>query len=615
MITAESVAKKLKKPQRKSPTEWLACCPAHDDRTPSLNIRTGKDGRLLWHCHAGCDQIAVRDALETVGAIEKFIPWDPKTAKKAFPESYPCPRTHIYRAADGKPSYLVKRQLEKNGGKTFRQFHIRAGEVTKGMEGVTRLPYQLHLIKDQTHIFIVEGEQSADALIKHGYAATCNSGGAGNWKQELNEHFHNKHVTLIPDNDDPGRKHAKQVAEQLQGIAQTITIANLTATLGNKEDMVQWIARNPDRDLFEEAAKYSTPTDGAKGLYNPKLYTAADWLKKKMPPRDYLMGTLLCTTSRWMIFAPTGLGKTLFTMNLVAAISAGKDFLSWKASRKARVLYIDGEMPAETFKERITQVTDLFGEDIELVGINRDDEVTEDYDMPPLNTDEGFAWLKNKIETKKPDIITFDSIMCLLAGDMKDEEIWEPVKKIMKWLTSQRIAQIWVHHTGHDAGRSYGTSTREWELDTVLKLERPQSGGEGFVLNFTKARLKKHNNAEEFIRIHCQLGPDGWTTAPAETEVNRKGGDRIENAGTIKTAYEALSHNTQPNVGHDGNSVIAVSMESIRAWAVNHGHATPKEDGKSIMNSTDRKSFDRAKKDLIQSGSYAADSKNIWKIR
>ena len=37
----------------------MARCPVHDDRTPSLSIRDADDGRLLVHCHAGCDQAHV----------------------------------------------------------------------------------------------------------------------------------------------------------------------------------------------------------------------------------------------------------------------------------------------------------------------------------------------------------------------------------------------------------------------------------------------------------------------------------------------------------------------------------------------------------------------------
>ena len=33
---------------------WLARCPAHEDRNPSLSVGVGDDGRVLLNCHAGC---------------------------------------------------------------------------------------------------------------------------------------------------------------------------------------------------------------------------------------------------------------------------------------------------------------------------------------------------------------------------------------------------------------------------------------------------------------------------------------------------------------------------------------------------------------------------------
>ena len=44
-------------------TYGLARCPAHDDRSPSLSIAEGHDGRLLLYCFAGCDFEAIRAAL------------------------------------------------------------------------------------------------------------------------------------------------------------------------------------------------------------------------------------------------------------------------------------------------------------------------------------------------------------------------------------------------------------------------------------------------------------------------------------------------------------------------------------------------------------------------
>jgi DNA primase len=42
---------------------WLAQCPAHADRSPSLSIREGRDGHVLMHCFAGCETREVLGAL------------------------------------------------------------------------------------------------------------------------------------------------------------------------------------------------------------------------------------------------------------------------------------------------------------------------------------------------------------------------------------------------------------------------------------------------------------------------------------------------------------------------------------------------------------------------
>lgn len=43
---------------------YKACCPAHDDGSPSLSIKEEPSGKILLHCFAGCGASAVMDALE-----------------------------------------------------------------------------------------------------------------------------------------------------------------------------------------------------------------------------------------------------------------------------------------------------------------------------------------------------------------------------------------------------------------------------------------------------------------------------------------------------------------------------------------------------------------------
>jgi hypothetical protein len=52
--------------------------------------------------------------------------------------------------------------------------------------------------------------------------------------------------------------------------------------------------------------------------------------------------------------------------------------------------------------------------------------------------------------------------------------------------------RLQIHHTGHDKPKSYGTSTREWQLDTVLRLEEVERENADVCFNliFQKARLR-----------------------------------------------------------------------------------------------------------------------------
>jgi hypothetical protein len=53
----------LTKVRKRQPGQWSACCPAHEDRGPSLTVRENPDGAVLVHCFAGCSADAVVAAL------------------------------------------------------------------------------------------------------------------------------------------------------------------------------------------------------------------------------------------------------------------------------------------------------------------------------------------------------------------------------------------------------------------------------------------------------------------------------------------------------------------------------------------------------------------------
>ena len=59
----DRVLSRLARVSRTSGDGFMACCPAHEDKNPSLSIRAAENGTVLLHCHAGCSFHAIVDAL------------------------------------------------------------------------------------------------------------------------------------------------------------------------------------------------------------------------------------------------------------------------------------------------------------------------------------------------------------------------------------------------------------------------------------------------------------------------------------------------------------------------------------------------------------------------
>lgn len=62
-MTAEDLLVRLEGVRPRGTGKWLGCCPAHQDRSPSLSIREGDDGRILVHCFSGCTAPEICNAL------------------------------------------------------------------------------------------------------------------------------------------------------------------------------------------------------------------------------------------------------------------------------------------------------------------------------------------------------------------------------------------------------------------------------------------------------------------------------------------------------------------------------------------------------------------------
>ena len=258
--SVQAILAKLNKVQQNA-TGWTALCPAHDDKSPSLSITEGSDERTLLFCHAGCSPDSICGAMGIT--LANLFPDTPKRngGKAAIVASYD------YRDEAGKLLFQVCRLEPKD----FKRRRPDATQPdgwlwkTAGVRSVVyRLPETLAAIQCGEVIHLPEGEKDVAALVANGFAATCNPGGAGKWRDDYTPNFTAAQVVIVADKDGPGRNHARLVAGKLSGIAATVKVIELPDTNGKLvKDAADFFAAGGTaadfKAICEQAPEWTAP--------------------------------------------------------------------------------------------------------------------------------------------------------------------------------------------------------------------------------------------------------------------------------------------------------------------------------------------------------------------
>ena len=112
---------KLEKVKSTGSNKWMACCPVHSDKTPSLAIRL-IDDRLLFHCF-GCGA----NGIEICGALD-IDPSELFGDKPSKRERTPFPADQILAALVGEASIVTTASYAiANGEKLSENDAMRVG--------------------------------------------------------------------------------------------------------------------------------------------------------------------------------------------------------------------------------------------------------------------------------------------------------------------------------------------------------------------------------------------------------------------------------------------------------------------------------------------------------
>ncbi|ADB17413.1 hypothetical protein Psta_2746 [Pirellula staleyi DSM 6068] len=441
---------------RQSGNRWKACCPAHNDRNPSLSIAVGDQGNVLLTCHAKC---SLEEICQAMG-IEKRDLWPerdrpqkrPKTSSKIVAE-------YDYRDETGKVLFQVVRFEPKD----FRQRKpSEGGGWDWSVKGVRVIPYSLPDIVGNpgVDVGIPEGERDVDNLKDLGMLATCNAGGAGKWTAEHAAFLAGRDVVIFPDNDEPGRNHAQQVAHTLEGIAKSIRVVKLPG-LPLKGDVSDWIAAGGTLEQLAQLLKATpmwepTPIPESEQPLEPGpiLTCLADVEAREV---DWLWPGRIPMGRITLLVGSPGEGKSFMTIDATSRVTTGTPWPDGRPCPQGSVILISAEDdPADTIRPRL----DAHGADARkvqlLAAVRRVDGEGQRYEK--LITLADVDAIESALE-RYPDckLIVIDPIGSFLGGKTdahRDNEVRSVLTPILKLAEKVGAAVLIVAHRRKGAGTS-----------------------------------------------------------------------------------------------------------------------------------------------------------------
>jgi len=333
---------------------WTARCPAHDDRIPSLTISQGKDGRTLLKCFGGC---STQDVVSAAGLTipDLFIASSPSStwpsqapvahggngqrpgAAIAAPPVPGEPKgapVAIYHYRDTHGVEVLRKaryRTRDDGTKPFHWFHPDGqGNWLPGSNRVEPPLYRLDEIRARgsNELCIVEGEKDADRLWSLGLPATTAPHGSGSWRPEFAEQIKTAAVDTViifPDNDDPGRKYAADVAASCHAVGLKTKIVTLP-DLPEHGDVSDYLDTHDAQSLMMLAlqAPEWKATVGKAGFI---LTTLDDLLSRASAVVNWLWDRILAAGTLSDLVGKPKSGKSTFLRCLCLAVARGEPFL------------------------------------------------------------------------------------------------------------------------------------------------------------------------------------------------------------------------------------------------------------------------------------------------
>jgi hypothetical protein len=451
--------------------EKSTLCPFHKDQSPSLSVNFIK---RTWNCHAGCGGGGILDfeqrisrcdheaARENVSQIVGEAVFQSNAAKNVVAK-------YSYIDREGRIVAIKLRYEPKNFG--WCRPDGKGGFIHNTI-GITVPLYHFRELVTARSVFVTEGEKDADRLLTviKGKIAAGGEGadklketttttppyGAAKWRDQYARSFADKYVTILPDNDDVGQKHAQKIAASIHPYAAGVRVLILPG-LEKHGDVSDYLELRSFDELLAEVKRtprWMPPQDQPKLLVSvPKFVVtipgSIDWMIEKVIERG----------SNGFIAANPKVGKSWLAAELAVSLALGVDCIGFKIPRPVRVALISREdNPALTgWRLKHLIAGKWQGQDPGPLALQRIEEnfyINSRAQSPQLliDNDEQMAELSHALKQLRTEFVLFDVFNILHIADENDNSAMRKVLARLSELQAETGASIGaIHHFNKNA--------------------------------------------------------------------------------------------------------------------------------------------------------------------
>lgn len=276
-----------------------------------------------------------------------------------------------------------------------------------------------------------------------------------------------------------------------------------------------WVQQATDDDLQDlidklrhaKAKEDSAPSVEAFPL--ELIHRGDEFMKLDLPPMEPMVEGVIYKQQLVEIHAWRGLGKTWMALHMALAISAGKPFLHWAVPKPRRALFVDGEMAAVEFQERlrafgpVPEFFELWPSELMFQKLGRGLTIND-----PEQQQMFLATLQALEQAgRRPEVIIFDNLSALtMGGEENSNSDWDVMVTFLNGLRHAGYTVVFLHHDSK-AGQQRGASRREDHLNVIIHLTKQDGAPEEktvFNFEFTKYRGRKPKP----LHFGCELVTD-----------------------------------------------------------------------------------------------------------